>query len=231
MAPKFGPGDMTPGGSTLVFGGPGQFPVFELPGGRQFQVTPEARALAQSLCERGSIPADICALGIDLAVAWINEQGGADQVTQQQQQTTTDCGTGFVLDGQGRCVPITQTNGGGNGGMNGDLTPDTFTPAEAGNLVRGRFGIGQAPRVAGRLNNKRGQPYQVLRCPKGMILGKDNVCYESLRNHERKWPKGRKPLLTGGEMNAITKAARAASRLQRTKKRLKKASRMIERAC
>lgn len=227
MAPKFGPGDLTPGGSTIILGGAGQFPVFQLPGGRQFQVTPEARDLAQSLCQSGGIPADICALGIDIAVAYINEQGGADQV-QQRQEASTDCGTGFVLDGQGRCVPITTSNG---GGMNGDLTPDTFTPAEAGNLVRGRYGIGQAPRVAGRLNNRSGQPYQVLRCPPGMLLGKDNVCYESLRNHERKWPKGRKPLLTGGEMNAITKAARAAARLTRTKKRLKKASRMIDRAC
>jgi hypothetical protein len=59
---------------------------------------------------------------------------------------------------------------------------------------------------------------------RGMILGDDGLCYNSsqISNKERKWPKGRAPLLTGGEMRAISTAARAAGRLNRTSKRLDK---------
>ncbi|MEE8488685.1 MAG: hypothetical protein V3S43_00005, partial [Acidimicrobiia bacterium] len=41
-----------------------------------------------------------------------------------------------------------------------------------------------------------------------------------IKNSERKWPVGRRPLLTGGEMRCITIAAGAAKRLQRKQKQL-----------
>lgn len=82
-----------------------------------------------------------------------------------------------------------------------------------GEPVNGRYGVGVVP--SERVTS-------VLDCPSGMVLGKDNICYERLRKSERKWPPGRKPLLTGGEMNAITIAKRAAEKLHRTKKRLRK---------
>jgi len=57
---------------------------------------------------------------------------------------------------------------------------------------------------------------------RGLILGDDGLCYNKsqLSNKERKWPRGRRPLLTGGEMRAISIAARAAGRVSRTTKRL-----------
>jgi hypothetical protein len=57
-----------------------------------------------------------------------------------------------------------------------------------------------------------------------MVLGNDGLCYNKrdIRNSDRMWPKGRAPLLTGGEMSAISKAARAAGKLERTTKRLQK---------
>jgi len=36
------------------------------------------------------------------------------------------------------------------------------------------------------------------------------------------WPQPRRPLLTGGDLNAISKASRAASRIERQTKRLQK---------
>ncbi len=61
-------------------------------------------------------------------------------------------------------------------------------------------------------------------CIRGMIVGDDGLCYNKsqIKNSERMWPKGRRPLLTGGDMAAISKAARAAGRLERTTKRLQK---------
>jgi len=61
-------------------------------------------------------------------------------------------------------------------------------------------------------------------CIRGMVLGNDGLCYNKsqVRNSDRMWPRGRRPLLTGGDMRAISTASRAASRLERTTKRLQK---------
>ena len=61
-------------------------------------------------------------------------------------------------------------------------------------------------------------------CLPGDIVGNDGLCYprKSLTNKERMWPRGRAPLLTGGEMRAISIASRAAGKFERTQKRLQK---------
>ena len=94
-------------------------------------------------------------------------------------------------------IPMEQR--GGNGGP-----PSRFGPMRAG---------GYAPDV-------REQFYRD--CGPGAVLAKDGLCYNrrDLRNNERKWPRGRRPLLTGGEVRAISTAASAAKKLQRVQKRL-----------
>jgi len=61
-------------------------------------------------------------------------------------------------------------------------------------------------------------------CLRGMVLGDDNLCYNrsQITNKERMWPRGRRPLLTGGDMRAISTAARAGRRLEGATKRLQK---------
>ncbi len=96
-------------------------------------------------------------------------------------------------------------DGNGGGGVGGP-------PGEA---VMGRYGAALVPgsRIIDRAE-----------CIRGMIVGDDGLCYNKsqIKNSERMWPKGRRPLLTGGDMAAISKAARAAGRLERTTKRLQK---------
>jgi len=55
-------------------------------------------------------------------------------------------------------------------------------------------------------------------CLAGMVLGKDEICYNrrSIRNSDRMWPRGARPLLGPGEMRAIRIAKVAAGRLTRT---------------
>lgn len=62
----------------------------------------------------------------------------------------------------------------------------------------------------------------VRRCSKGSVLGVDGLCYDkrTLRKDQRMWVPGRKPLMTGGDLNAIAKAARAARRLKGQQRRL-----------
>lgn len=89
-------------------------------------------------------------------------------------------------------------------------------PTDAyGNAVAGWYGTALEPATSSTL---------VRHCPPGAVLGKDNLCYnrKALRRDERKWNPGRPPLLTGGERNAITTAARAAGKVQRTEKQLRK---------
>jgi len=61
-------------------------------------------------------------------------------------------------------------------------------------------------------------------CGPQHVLGADGLCYpkRGFPNRDRMWPKGRAPLLTGGERNAITKASRAAKKIERTTKQLQR---------
>ncbi len=77
----------------------------------------------------------------------------------------------------------------------------------------GRYGAGMVP---GSMIIDRAV------CLPGMQLGNDGICYNKgqITNKQRQWPKGRKPLLTGGELNAIRIAATAGRRLTAATKRL-----------
>jgi endonuclease/exonuclease/phosphatase (EEP) superfamily protein YafD len=57
-----------------------------------------------------------------------------------------------------------------------------------------------------------------------MVLGNDGLCYNrrDIRKSDREHVPGRKPLLTGGDLNAITRAARAARRVKVQQKKLEK---------
>jgi len=87
-----------------------------------------------------------------------------------------------------------------------------------------QFGVGAA--VAGRYGAAF-EPGSIIIdravCGKGMTLGNDGLCYNkgAITNKQRQWPRGRRPLLTGGDMRAISIAARAGSKLDRTTKRLR----------
>ena len=61
-------------------------------------------------------------------------------------------------------------------------------------------------------------------CGRGQHLGDDGLCYNKsqITNKQRMWPKGRAPLLSGGDMRAISTAARAGKRMDVATKRLQK---------
>jgi len=84
-----------------------------------------------------------------------------------------------------------------------------------GDAVMGRYGAALEPgsRIIDRAV-----------CLRGMVLGDDGLCYNrsQVSNKERMWPRGRRPLLTGGDMRAISTAARAGKRLEGATKRLQK---------
>ena len=94
-------------------------------------------------------------------------------------------------------------------------TVDRFgRPLGVGEAVMGQFGAALEPGV---------KVIERSTCLPGMQLGKDGLCYNkgAITNSQRMWPRGRRPLLTGGDMRAIGIAARAGSKLDRTTKRLR----------
>ena len=77
-----------------------------------------------------------------------------------------------------------------------------------GNVIDGQYGAGY---VAGS------RIVDVAQCPRGTVLGKDGICYANLANKNRLYPRGRRPLLTGGDMRAISRARTAGNRLANAK--------------
>lgn len=93
------------------------------------------------------------------------------------------------------------------------VSPSPGFGRPAGEAVLGRHGAALQPMAETR---------EVRSCLRGMVLGNDGLCYNKrdLSNSERWWPRGRRPLLTGGEMRAIQIASTAARKLQSAHKRL-----------
>jgi len=81
--------------------------------------------------------------------------------------------------------------------------------------IAGQFGAGFIP--GSRI-------VDVATCGKKQVLGADGICYAKagFNNKNRMWPKGRRPLLTGGDLNAIRIAAAAGKTVERTATRLRK---------
>jgi len=107
------------------------------------------------------------------------------------------------------------------------IPPACFDLIPGGDTQGGGLMINYGEAVMGRYGAAI-QPSQssitVSRCPRGAVLGNDGLCYNSrdLRKSDRKWVPGRKPLLTGGDLNAIARASRAANKMKTQQKRLQK---------
>jgi len=116
-------------------------------------------------------------------------------------KTRAPCDFPMVRDSMGRCRTPTS----------GEFGGEQFGVGEA---VMGRYGAALQP---GSMIIDRAV------CLKGMHLGNDGLCYNhgAITNKQRQWPRGRRPLLTGGDMRAIGIAARAGAKLDRTTKRLR----------
>ena len=61
------------------------------------------------------------------------------------------------------------------------------------------------------------EPITTRRCPPGMVLGKDDVCYarSSIRNSDRKWPKPPRPVLSASDMKTIRRIKTLQNRVKK----------------
>jgi len=123
-------------------------------------------------------------------------------------QPSRPCPTGTVRDpmGRGFCVAP--------GSPTGERAGVPAPSAPVGDAVMGQYGAALQPGV---MNIERSV------CLRGMQLGNDGLCYNRghLRNTQRMWPRGRRPLLTGGEVRAVAIAARVGTRVDKMATRLR----------
>ena len=127
---------------------------------------------------------------------------GGPRSVDRQQLTSGPCDFPMVLDSAGRCrMPTSGEFGGEQFGV--------------GAAVMGRYGAAIEP---------GSQIIDRAICLKGMQLGDDGLCYNKaqITNKQRMWPAGRKPLLSGGDMRAISIASRAGRRMELATKRLQR---------
>ncbi|MEE8538012.1 MAG: hypothetical protein V3S71_08380 [Acidobacteriota bacterium] len=71
-----------------------------------------------------------------------------------------------------------------------------------------------------------------LVCDRGYVLGTDNLCYWNLpRNSKlRKWRPGRRPMFTGGDLNAIARAGRLSDKAEEIFKTTNPAKKAVARS-
>lgn len=140
-----------------------------------------------------------------------------NQLTAQEKELAR----GFKFGGGGG-GGVTRVLGGEIGACLPGFRPDFVTgvcePAAGqvlGEATLGQYGAGMVP---GIMQISRGV------CARGMLLGNDGICYNKgqISNRQRMWPAGRKPLLSGGDMRAISIAARAGKRMEGATKRLQR---------
>jgi len=183
---------------------PTAFLMAEAPG-------PEARAFVHKKIggfivkqAAGFIPGGRTAL--DLGKTFFGGGGGGAQ---------QPCTVGFEPDGRGGCVrilsgfaPQEPPRRRGMAMASRPRAPrgSAEAPDFFGDAVMGQYGVALEPAF---------MTIERTVCPDGMLVATDGLCYNrsQISNKERMWPKGRRPLLTGGDLNAISKAKRAATRL------------------
>lgn len=83
-----------------------------------------------------------------------------------------------------------------------------------GEAVMGQWGAALMPQVVGTVERNDGSQGPLLRCLRGMVLGTDSLCYNKpFANTKRKWPRGTRPFLTGGDVKCL----RTTNRLRKSK--------------
>lgn len=126
------------------------------------------------------------------------------------------CGAGFTQDASGNCVrrvaiPFAPRS-----------APPPATPTAAGSIgdaVVGAFGLpAMVPATVGQITRNDGIVSPILRCGRGMVLGRDNLCYpKAILSRRSKFRKHRLPSrapVTAGDAAAIRRAERTRDRVK-----------------
>jgi len=133
---------------------------------------------------------------------------GIDPNTDPRARQLAGCGVGYVME-NGRCVRRGRSVFDPLGIFGPSAGGGTAAAAPTGEAVQGAFGM---PALV---------PFQEtrvqLQCPRGFVLGTDNLCYPkvvlSRRNKFRKWRGAARAPVTAADARAIRRAGRTKDRV------------------
>lgn len=170
--------------------------------------------IANQGCVALGVPESICRLGEAAVNQWLG--GGASGGSSAAAPLVPDCPEGFRIDPDtGRCVEV-----GFRGGIERILPGgQTGTLADvSGEAVVGAFGQpGILPMQRGTIQRSDGTVGPILKCPRGMVLAKDDVCYvkSAIPRRFRKWAPDPRPPVSAQDAKAIRQADRAKTRVKK----------------
>jgi hypothetical protein len=141
--------------------------------------------------------------GVKTVAGWITGAGTPGPISTMTPQT---CPTGYVLR-NGVCERVGVV-GAVQRILPGGQTGTVPSGAQIGQAVMGQYGPALVPTELARSTSK---------CITGMVLGKDGLCYNKrdITNKERLWPRGTRPLLSGGDRKTLRKARSIENQLGR----------------
>jgi len=140
--------------------------------------------------------------GVKTVAGWITGGGTAGPTMQPPQS----CPTGYVLR-NGVCERVGVV-GAVQRILPGGQTGVVPAGAQIGQAVMGQYGPALVPTELAR---------SISKCIRGMVLGSDGLCYNKrdISNKERLWPRGTRPLLSGGDRKTLRKARSIENQLGR----------------
>jgi len=191
MASIFGV-DLFKTGAAFIAGGPGG------------AAAAAAAGIAGRLAKRSMTPADPVGGG-----ALVSSGGGF-----------AACPPGYRTDSNGVCRRtgiggVLERVLPGDIGLPGSL--QNRDPQQMGLAVAGAMGIpALVPIQVGTIEARDGM-HAILKCNRGMVLGKDDLCYVkgSIPRGWRKWPPGARPPISAGDAVHMRKAAAAKNRVKK----------------
>lgn len=86
-----------------------------------------------------------------------------------------------------------------------------------GEAVLGAWGKpALVPRQVGTITRNDGSTSPVLRCPRGAVLGIDNLCYQKgSKGLQRKWPAGSRPIISANDAKTLKKIGSLQERVKK----------------
>ncbi len=196
-------------GLPPIAGGSGTNPLPSLPSNPAQSGMPPigAGSVFDPICDILPSPAkEYCKAGAGVVTTLTG--GSSSPLAPAGGSSSPGCPSGYVLQ-NGRCV---------KSGIDQYIPGTIGTLTDYGPAVMGAFGKpALTPKQRGQIMRKDGKMYPILGCPRGMVLGADELCYQkgSITNRERAHPRGHRPLITGGEMHAFSVAKAASKKLRK----------------
>lgn len=205
-----------PGGTPMASFSPGNYGL-PTPGGGIYGTSDLSLggvigSVSKGVCQLlPAGPARDACLGLGSYLGGSGQGNNSSPAEASNLSPSSTCPAGYVFR-NGRCEQV------GVGGAVARTLPGGNTGVmDSGAAVKTVLGVGLYPTVVGSIMRQDGTTGPILRCPAGMVLGKDDICYvrQAIPNNLRRWPRGPRPLLSAQDGKVLRRAHSLEKKLNR----------------